>query len=107
MVMVVLCNETCLTCYGVSNTQCYNCTNGTDGTVYLLTVHTCDVACGYLYYQSGPNICSKCNINCTVCDTIATNCSACAAGHVLFPPNSTCPTSCPTFYYFDTTTNQC
>lgn len=108
ILMVSVCNETCLTCYGPSNTQCTSCANDTMLNIqYLLTVNTCDVDCGYRYYQSGPNICAKCNTNCTVCTGTSINCSVCATGFVFFPPNNTCPNSCPSLYYFNVTASQC
>jgi hypothetical protein len=102
--MIVVCNSSCLTCYGTSSQSCTSCVNSTGGN-YLLSNNTCALTCDPNSYQSGPNQCTFCVWNCTTCNMSPTNCSECRSGYLFWPDNSSCPLSCPNTYF--NSTNVC
>ena len=107
ILLLQLCHPYCSLCYGTLKTNCTACANDTSTyppIEYMLSGNTCDTTCLTGWFISGSNMCSPCQANCSACEGVSTNCTVCYPSFVLFPPNTSCVSSCPSKYYFNSTT---
>ena len=102
----IACQLECTTCFGPSNSQCNSCQSG-----YFLqpTSTSCLDSCPLGYWSdSSKNICSSCNLACSICTGPNNNqCSVCSSQHFLQPNSSICLRTCPDGYYPNTLTKAC
>jgi len=104
----VSCNTGCASCLGTT-TYCTSCSTNYQ---YDSTSHTCSASCATKQYEDDsttPYTCKSCDTTCATCDGgTSTDCLSCSNGPYPFlTPSGTCSTSCPSYYYGDTSTNKC
>lgn len=93
---IAVCDASCITCNGPSNTHCLTCNEG-----YYLQPDstTCLSSCPTqrFWKDSQRNLCSPCRPQCSSC-TSTSVCTACSPGYFLDSSNS-CQIACPAGYY--------
>jgi proprotein convertase subtilisin/kexin type 5 len=105
-----LCPPTCLTCSNAIN--CLTCTIIAP-TQYYLSSGACIQSCPISYYDdpfAGLYICDACDISCSRCYVVTTNCTACntAYGYVsAYAVNNSCVNFCPDGQYINYTAFTC
>ena len=84
------CYDTCLTCNGVSSSDCLSCEDN-----YFLSSGMCRYVCpSGTFPESSTKTCNACDGSCTFCfGPTIDNCTGCIDGLVL--NNFTCTSSCP------------
>jgi hypothetical protein len=96
------CQSPCATCK--NSTQCYSCVNSSSNSLNSFDPVTaaCVATCSFGYFSnttSSGYVCAVCSTSCLTCLNLATNCTGCNTGLVLY--NNTCLTKCLDGYYAD------
>jgi hypothetical protein len=100
--MCFFCDPACTVC-NINSSYCSVCN---PGNFYFL--NHCGTICPNPYFMDvALNNCSLCDLSCSACANSSTNCSACYNGYFYLSQNMSCPTSCPTDFMIDLTTNYC
>ena len=101
------CDLACSTCFGPSNTECFQCATGYHSEPSSQS--TCNSSCPARYFRyPASDLCLACYFSCSSCyGTTRFDCITCNSGLYLQPSSNECLTSCPTGYYKNTTLKKC
>lgn len=96
------CSSDCLTCTGVTDSDCLSCKD----TALYLDDHSCVTSCrSGTFAKNG--FCLSCPSGCTQC-TNSTHCDKCSSNYVLHSRSNKCLTNCPAgFHEVDHTCQPC
>ena len=104
--MCMDCDIACSTCTNAAHTQCSACSTG-----YFLQPNStiCLNSCpDGTWSNSASNTCIECDISCAECTGPGnTQCSVCEPGYFLQPDSTICLSTCPDYYYANTSLNTC